>query len=57
LFDPYCTQALREELVKEFPGNEKNIGIIVADSMDRGSISALVKQTKVVLSTAGPFWK
>jgi short subunit dehydrogenase-like uncharacterized protein len=34
-----------------------NLSIIIADTNDRESLEAMVKQTKVIISTAGPFAK
>ena len=48
-------QALQEEI--KTAHNVGGFGIIVADSLDRASIANLVKQARVVLATAGPFWK
>lgn len=48
-------QAVKSDIQKLYP--ESNFGVIEADSMDHESMAAMVKQTNVVMSTAGPFWK
>jgi len=45
-------EALKRELKLD-----DEVGIIVADTGDYGSVEAAVTQTRVVINTVGPYWK
>ena len=48
-------EEVHKQIASKFQGSE--FGIVEADSLDRASMAALVNQTAVVVSAAGPFWK
>jgi short subunit dehydrogenase-like uncharacterized protein len=48
-------EMLRAELAETVPGLSTALRIIVCDSNDTAQLAALVAQTKVVLTTVGPF--
>lgn len=48
-------EKLRDELESEFP-EAKSLTLIVADAHDQKSLVAMVEQTRVVISTVGPYW-
>ena len=50
-------KSLKDDLVTQFHCARESIAIILADSLDRPSLTALVASTHVVLSAAGPFSK
>lgn len=51
-------ERIREEMVKE-SGNEglKDLDILIADTSDEASLEALVSNTKVIVTSVGPFAK
>jgi len=66
LFDTYSTNDLKWgmagrseeklESVRDFIGDEDNlIDLVIADSSDETSLRALVAQTKVIITTVGPY--
>ena len=57
LFSFLPLKSLKDDLVTQFHCARENIPIILADSLDRPSLTALVASTHVVLSAAGPFSK
>ncbi|WP_394843932.1 saccharopine dehydrogenase NADP-binding domain-containing protein [Pendulispora brunnea] len=46
---------LKAELVRVDPALGDALGILVADSSDRGSLDEMARQTKVVATTVGPY--
>ena len=48
---------LIEELSKIDPDCSKNLDTIIVDTTDPSTIHNLVKDTKTVITSAGPFWK
>ena len=46
----------RESLAKEFPAT-KDTAILTGDAEDLGSLQNIASQTKVLISTSGPFAK
>jgi short subunit dehydrogenase-like uncharacterized protein len=48
-------EALRAALEGAGPGG-RDVGVVVADAGDRGSLDGLARAARVVASTVGPFW-
>jgi short subunit dehydrogenase-like uncharacterized protein len=48
-------EKLREELEREFP-DANSLPCLIADAHDQNSLVAMVEQTRVVISTVGPYW-
>ena len=46
----------REQLAKEYPA-AKNIPILTGDAQDLNSLLGIASQTKVLISTSGPYAK
>jgi len=44
-------------VAKKLGSHAESVDIVIADSTDQQSIDEFVKQTRVVLSTVGPFMK
>lgn len=49
-------EAIRNDLAKEYPA-ARNTPILTGDAEDRDSLVAIASQTKVLISTSGPFAK